>query len=486
MNIKKRLFISNLLMIVIPVVISLFAGISVVVVLWYSLANGIGFGTDDARDFYKTCDLIAEVSTPLIKNETIDNLDDTLALEQLLDSSNISMLVCDAQGTVYSHGNLSAEDQQLLLAAQSFGEIGQITANDRCLDVRNISTDTTTYFLYLFGDSASGSERATNAAIALALAAIIVLVGLAIFFTNRFLTNFVLRHITSPLELLTEGVEQVKQGNLSHRIAYPYHDEFTPAFAAFNTMAIHMEDSLRRERRSQEKRRELIVGLSHDLRSPLTSIKGYTEGLLDGIAKTPEKQISYLQTIEKKTIEIEKLANQLSLLARTDSNDQETELFSLSLDGVIEDWINENKDTYRLQGIEITSHLEPALIKANPEMLSRILSNIVDNSAKYAQTSSDLILITIDLCVRTCTATLTISDNGPGVDDDALPKLFDLFYREDPARKSPHEGNGIGLAVVSQLVTQMDATVHAYNVSPHGLAIFIEFPLINKDESFEA
>lgn len=127
-----------------------------------------------------------------------------------------------------------------------------------------------------------------------------VLLLLIIFLTNRFLTRFVFRRISEPLKTLSEGVHQIRDGNLSHRIAYSEKDEFLPICEDFNEMAERLRTSVEQLQKEEESRKELLAGISHDIRSPLTSIRAYVEGLLDGVAVTPEKQRAYLCVIQKK------------------------------------------------------------------------------------------------------------------------------------------------------------------------------------------
>lgn len=128
----------------------------------------------------------------------------------------------------------------------------------------------------------------------------IVTLLLIVFLTNRFLTRFVFRRISEPLTTLAEGVHQIRDGNLTYRIDYRENDEFLPVCEDFNEMAQRLRTAVEQSQKEEESRKELLASISHDIRSPLTSIRAYVEGLTDGVADTPEKQKNYLDTIRKK------------------------------------------------------------------------------------------------------------------------------------------------------------------------------------------
>ena len=150
------------------------------------------------------------------------------------------------------------------------------------------------------------------------LAAAVVMVLAAVLVTNRFLTRFVFRHIQEPLETLAEGVHQIRDGNLTHRIAYDSRDEFQPVCEDFNDMAQRLRASVEQSQREEASRKELLASISHDIRSPLTAIQAYVEGLLDGVADTPEKQREYLTILQAKATEMDQLVRKIFLFSKMD------------------------------------------------------------------------------------------------------------------------------------------------------------------------
>ncbi len=309
----------------------------------------------------------------------------------------------------------------------------------------------------------------------MALSALLVLAAIvcSILLTNRFLTRFVFRRIEAPLTLLAAGVRRIGEGDLDYRISYGQPDEFAPVCTAFNEMAERLKASVERTRRDEESRKELLAGISHDLRSPLTSIQAYVEGLLDGVARTDEAKERYLRTIHAKAADIDRLVSQLFLYAKLDLEGFPVVCGPLRLDRFTAELVEELSTDYRERGLELVTEDFPVVtVSADPAQLRRVITNLLDNSAKYKVKAVGRVSISLDAGGR-----LTLSDDGPGVPEEALPRLFDVFYRSDPARKNPAGGSGLGLSIAARAVQRMGGTIRAFHAPTGGLAIEITLPL---------
>lgn len=157
------------------------------------------------------------------------------------------------------------------------------------------------------------------------------------------------------------------------------------------------------------------------------------------------------------------------------------------LDAVKEivDFVEASAEEYRRQGLEIKTGPMPrqAVIEADPACFHSILTNLLDNSAKYKQKETG----TVSITGRTDGQNLLlyVDDDGPGVPDEAIPKLFDVFYRNDPSRKNPNQGSGLGLAIVWKTMERMGEAVHAENLPTKGLRIALEIPLQKEGHEYE-
>ena len=266
----------------------------------------------------------------------------------------------------------------------------------------------------------TGEQLETAFAGAKALAAIyagtVILALLAtVAFTNFYLTRSLFRHISAPLQTLVAGVERIRGGNLESPIGYTAEDEFKPACDAVDAMAARLKASLDAQSRQQQ-RQELIAGMSHDLKSPLTSIRAYTEGLLDGVAKDEAARTRYLQTIYAKESELEALVNRLFSFAKLDLDEAPADLVPLDIAGTLQSIV----DSCDAEALDVRlGELPEGRVLANRELLTRSIANLLDNSRKYgaghAIVSAEV--TAKDVCI-------SVTDNGPGVDPAQLEKIF--------------------------------------------------------------
>ena len=306
----------------------------------------------------------------------------------------------------------------------------------------------------------------------------IILLLLAImFFTNRFLTKFVFSKIIQPLDLLSNGVQHISNGNLDYKINYTVQDEFKPVCEAFNDMGLQLKTSAEEIKKNDQNRKELFASISHDLRSPLTSIKAFAEGLIDGIATTPEAQQEYLEIIRQKSEEVNNMVAQLFLYSKMDMGNYPTNPEEIDIGKEITDFVSASAEEFKTRGLQVKTNDLPteAYIYADPLQLRSIFTNILDNSAKYK--SDDTITASIYSMASDEAVNIIIEDNGTGVSDEALPMLFEAFYRVDSSRTKPNQGSGLGLAIVSKALERMGGSIRAENLpNKGGLRVIIRIP----------
>ena len=286
--------------------------------------------------------------------------------------------------------------------------------------------------------------------------------------TNLYLTKHLFLHIQKPLDILVSGVKRIQEGNLDAPISYVTPDEFKPACDAVDEMAARLKTSLEAQSRQQQQKQELIAGMSHDLKSPLTSIRAYTEGLLDGVAKDEDTRTRYLEIIYAKETELETLVNRLFSFAKLDLSEAPAELETLH----ISEALSRIVAGFDAEGLDIQlKEIPKCSVFADRELFSRSIVNLLDNSRKYgaghAVISARLTGTTVQICV---------ADDGPGVEESKLEKIFALGYRTDSARQKPAGGSGIGLAVVKKAAERMHGSVKAENLDSGGLCVSLTLP----------
>jgi signal transduction histidine kinase len=306
----------------------------------------------------------------------------------------------------------------------------------------------------------------------------ILMIGI-IFITNKKLTFMMTKNIVAPLDTLTFGVTQIRDTNLSFRIEYQEDDEFRPVCEAFNEMAARLEAMTAERLKDEENRRELIAGISHDLRTPLTSIKAYLEGLETGVASSPEQRQKYFSIIQNKTNDLEHILSQLFLFSKLDIGDFPVNDRKIDLGKHLKETIAELSDEYARRGLALTAAgaEQGVYVNLDPALFRSVVVNIMENSVKYKDTEQGRIEIAWSVSGER--AAIRLADNGPGVPEDALEKLFDVFYRADPSRSA--KGSGLGLAISKKIINRMGGSMGAELSEGRGLAIIICLPLANRD-----
>ncbi len=479
MTIKNRLSISNLLMIIIPSLLALIIGFFGITALWMPLVQQNNIGVRDLEDFEKASTfMVQQIEAKLVETGEMDDRPKISEVAiYLRDLTGYTVQIETETGRSWTWGDEpNSYMPALRAAADQLDETGIISTGANAVTTKKVQTNDGVYRIYIYGSQLKTRSWPGKSPAQIVAGMILLSLIVAAFFANRFLTRFVFRHIKEAIEELSKGVRQIRDGNLAIKIQYKTDDEFRPICEDFNDMARRLRESVALIERQEKNRKELLAGMSHDLRSPLTSIKAYTEGLIDGVAKTPEAKLRYLEMIRTKVSDIERMIANLFMFSKMEMDDYPYYPESLDLAKELLSFLEQDGEEYKAKGLVINSDNVHSCGKifADPMQLRRIISNILENSLKYKEGDVG------DLCLSCKNYAgklqIILKDDGPGVPIDALPRLFDVFYRHDPSRSNPNEGSGLGLAIVQKAVRQMGGSIWAENAVPHGLQITIELP----------
>lgn len=277
---------------------------------------------------------------------------------------------------------------------------------------------------------------------------------LILIITAVILSVWLYRSINSPLTSLTNATKSIRDGNLDFELT-PEGDveEIRELFDSFEQMRIRLKQANEVKVEFDRQNRELISNISHDLRTPLSAVRGYCEGIMDGVADTPEKMDRYIRTIYNKTNEMDRLINELSFYSRITTNRIPYAFDKVDAHGFFEDAAAEISDDMRSKGVIFTSENEipeGVIVIADAEQITRVLNNIIGNAVKYTDKPEKRIHM------RAATlgdeVVISVSDNGKGIPAKDLPNIFDRFYRTDSSRHSGQGGSGIGLSIVKKIV----------------------------------
>lgn len=293
---------------------------------------------------------------------------------------------------------------------------------------------------------------------------------------NGILSCWISRSVLVPLQKLSRGTKEIRDGNLDTEIDYSKPDEFGEVCRDFDEMRAYLKTSVEQRLKDEQRKKDLITGISHDLRTPLTSISGYLDGLMDGIANTPEKRQRYLSAIKTRAKDLSRLVDSLSEYNRLDSTSFHYHLEPADLKGFIRHYLASYEEEARQNQVEYQFMSEsgefPALLDKTE--MKRVLDNLFTNTIRYRGQPHSNVVISLRRVEHSTVVEFIFSDDGPGVPDESLDRIFESFYRVDGARRNAGEGSGIGLAVVKEIISGHKGIVHAENHG--GLAIIIHLP----------
>ena len=308
---------------------------------------------------------------------------------------------------------------------------------------------------------------------------------LIMFLTALLITMGISRSIIQPIREVQKASRQVRDGNLDYELNIKDH-EFRPLCDDFNQMRMRLKESERIKAQADADNQELISNISHDLKTPLTAVKGYVEGLLDNIADTPERREKYLTTIYNKTIDMQRLIDELTFYSRVDTNRIPYHFVPLPIADFFRDCADETELDLTSRGMKLEFSCEiedDVLVMADPEQMRRVLNNIIGNSVKYMDKPNGAVGIHLWRDEQKVYAELM--DNGPGISEEALPYIFDRFYRADAARNQNQAGSGIGLSIVQKVVEDHGGAVYASSTPGEGTKITIELAILKENEDRE-
>ncbi|AEI43229.1 sensor histidine kinase [Paenibacillus mucilaginosus] len=281
------------------------------------------------------------------------------------------------------------------------------------------------------------------------------------------------RGIILPVTRLRNAAVHISRGDLDFGIAEEGDDEVRELCRTLELMRIKLKESVYLQQKYDENRNFLVSSISHDLKTPVTSIKGYIEGIIDGVARTPEKRAEYLETARSKAVLVNTMIDDLLLYSKLDLQQLPYHFERTDLYRYFEDCAAEYRHEFDLAGItlEFVSELSaPAAVYIDRERLKRVIQNILDNAAKYVNQADGR--VELRLRETRTSAIIEIRDNGPGIPEGDLPHIFDRFYRVDASRKNA-DGSGLGLAIAKQIVEGHGGTIWARSAPGEGTRIMI-------------
>ena len=487
MMIKKRLTISNILMLVVPAIL--------IVVIAGGVLEGFTeiYGRkikvlDDNNGTYYVQKVLNSYSKNL-KNYNKENEEDK-RIEEVLKEVGYNLIITSDEETIFS--NLTDEDKNSISKVQSdvlsSSDSIVLEVNSICLIKQSFIKDGKSINIIAIKSNNLMSREHMKAEVKtffVSYMGIVFVIALVIIIlTNGILSSRVAKSLIEPLDLLSYGAGQIEEGNLDFKMNYQGKDEFAKVCADFDKMRIRLQESVKMQLKYEEDRKDLVAGISHDLRTPLTTIKGYVKGLKDGVANTPEKSERYHDIIYNKACDMDMLVDKLFLFSKLDTGKFPFHFEKVYCNEFLRSFFKSALDEFERKGLNLVYENncnDNILINIDSEEINRVLMNILENSVKYKTRDYGNVNITVNK--QGDTIVLRIKDDGPGVLEENLSRLFVSFYRGDAARTNPSEGSGLGLSISEHIVKAHDGKITAENMD--GLVITITLPIVKQDERHE-
>ena len=281
-------------------------------------------------------------------------------------------------------------------------------------------------------------------------------------FTSVSIGLWIYRSVAAPLVKLRKATQNIKEGNLDFVLEVDGTDEFAELCRDFEEMRRRLKESAEEKVLLDKENKELISNISHDLKTPITAVKGYVEGIMDGVADTPEKMDRYVRTIYNKTNEMDHLINELTFYSKIDTNRIPYTFSKLNVEDYFSDCAEELGLEMETRGIELVyaNYVEKGVqVIADGEQIRRVIHNIVSNAIKYMEKPRGIIQLRVKDVGDFIQ--VEIEDNGKGIAAKDLPYIFDRFYRTDVSRNSSKGGSGIGLSIVKKIMEDHGGKVWA-------------------------
>ena len=300
-----------------------------------------------------------------------------------------------------------------------------------------------------------------------------IAIVLILLLTAFMMIVWIYQSMITPIRKLQLAAENIKEGNLDFTIDVSGEDEIAELCTTFEEMRKRLKDNAEEKLSDEKESRALISNIAHDLKTPITAVKGYSEGILDGVANTPDKVDRYVRTIYNKACEMDTLINELTIYSKIDTNRIPYNFTKINVAEYFADCSEEIGLDLESKGIGLAYYnyvQEDVIIIADPEQLRRVVNNIIGNSVKYMNKAHGFINIRIKDVGDFIQ--VEIEDNGRGIAQKDLPYIFDRFYRADASRNSATGGSGIGLSIVKKIMEDHGGKIWATSKEDTGTIMY--------------
>ncbi|MCI8280922.1 MAG: HAMP domain-containing histidine kinase [Lachnospiraceae bacterium] len=403
--------------------------------------------------------------------QKLEDLEYLAGINEELNEKYSFLVIRKGEEILYAGDQVTPESLPDFQEEEEGGSIGSYVDEDGKLLLKQIDflyTDNTKGSMFIVTVTEKLLPEIKGMVTDMLLSIILILV-----FTAGMLVVWIYKGIFNPIRKLQIAAENIKDGNLDFTIEPENDDEIGALCQSFEEMRKRLKDSTEEKISNEKENKVLISNISHDLKTPITAIKGYVEGIIDGVADTQEKMDRYIRTIYNKANEMDTLINELTLYSQIDTNRIPYNFNRIHVSDYFEDCVEELTLDLETKGIGLAYFNyadENIRIIADPEQLKRVINNIVGNSVKYLDKQKGF----INIRVRDVGdfIQVEIEDNGKGIAAKDLPYIFDRFYRTDTSRNSATGGSGIGLSIVKKIIEDHGGSIWATSKEHTGTIMY--------------
>ena len=479
MKFKTRLRVTFISMIVLPLLLTIMAFVVIGIYLM-SVQKGIGL---QEIDYTMMSDSLQEFTTNtdeayfiLLEQARLDStkLEDKAYLEHINSevSRKSTYLIVRKGEEMYYTGNQAAAD----LIFEKLPGYGKPMLEEETGYYYNELEKFVKQIDFTFTDGSPGSifvVTKVNSLISKHLLVDMFIAILAILiFTSMMLTQWIHKGVLNPINELNIAMRKIKEGNFDYALQTDAKGEIGDLYRNYEDMRLRLKESTEEKLQHEKQNKELVSNISHDLKTPITAIKGYVEGIMDGVADTPEKMDKYIKTIYNKAMDMDKLINELTVYSGIDNNRIPYNFHRINVADYFGDCVEEVGLDLESKNIKLnySNLVEPdTIVIADPEQMKKVINNIISNSVKYMDKANGV--IDIRILDEVDAIRVEIEDNGKGIAQKDLQRIFERFYRTDASRNSAQGGSGIGLSIVKKIIEDHGGYIWATGKEGEGTCI---------------
>ncbi len=333
----------------------------------------------------------------------------------------------------------------------------------------NISDSLDYYFIFKNPSPAKVFGRGSYIVFSVLLLLALIIIGPVLWIVTR--------DIVIPLKKLDKCAREIARGNLDVTLKANSNNEIGSVIRSYEIMRLELKKSITRQLQMEESRKQLLSDITHDLKTPITSIKGYIQGIRDGVAKDEEKLSKYLDVIYTKTQDMNAMIDDLFLFSKLDLGKEQFNKDNIDILDFYENCLQELRLELLGKEVELTAQCDvPPDFKVlmDSQKIKRVILNIINNSVKFMDKEKKVIGMSIS--ENNGLLTVRLRDNGIGIEKEELDRIFERFYRTDPSRNSNSGGSGLGLAIAKQIIEQHKGTIRADSQKGQWTEITFEIP----------